>query len=494
MYRVLIVDDEEPVLDGYEYLLDSRSEEFSLVGKARSGFEALASILESKPDLVFMDINIPGMDGIEVIANIHAKVPDTVFILSTAYERFDLAQRAIPLGVFDYLVKPVSKRTFLATLDAAKAVLAKKHPGDGARDLESQERRFLNEGIWKELSEEEWRRYRELFSFRSDKALVCMVEFDQARPGPYREVASKLSLHHRCLFGMHLGRGLYLVPEDVDRETIASRLREAIGMTAGEDPAATFAVAPPRIGTELHLSCREVLEELQQRRSRAEAALRERHRVFQLRRKIGISPLEELRSQFVSLWEDIFASYEITVAKAKMVAVFTLLLDDYARSDPRYRSVGEVEPPFPAVEEIMAVSDLDEWAAWSDRAFQRLYELFFLRRSGNFPLPLARALEYLDERFADQVQLSGVAEAAQVSSAYLSRLFTEHLHTNFVDYLTELRVERAERLFSEARMNVKEVSFAVGYQDPNYFSKIFRKATGLSPSAYAVEHRSGKDI
>jgi two-component system response regulator YesN len=82
-----------------------------------------------------------------------------------------------------------------------------------------------------------------------------------------------------------------------------------------------------------------------------------------------------------------------------------------------------------------------------------------------------------------------VADAAQVSAAYLSRLFSEHLKTNFVDYLTELRMEKAEKLILEGKMNIKEVAFAVGYQDPNYFSKIFKKTTGMLPTVYAAERR-----
>ena len=111
MFRVLIVDDEEPVLDSLAYLLETHCSDFPLAGKARSGYEAIRLMHELRPDVVFMDINIPGIDGMEVIAEVHPAFPETVFILSTAYERFDIAQRAIPLGIFAYLVKPVSKKT-----------------------------------------------------------------------------------------------------------------------------------------------------------------------------------------------------------------------------------------------------------------------------------------------------------------------------------------------------------------------------------------------
>ena len=489
MYRVLIVDDEEPVLDSYAFLLESSGSDFVLAGKARSGFESIKAIHELKPDVVFMDINMPGMDGIQVIAEVHDSVPGTVFILSTAYERFDLVQRAIPLGIFSYLVKPVSKKTFLATLDSVRSALEKRRPAPAAGAPGIAERQFLKETIWKELPREEWDHYKDLFSFHSDKGIVCLVEVSESAERWCREIAATLSFRHRCLFTMHLNRGLYLIPEDVDRSLLLSQLAEAVAATVPEALFPTYAAGQVRRGTELHLSCIEALEELHRKKSHADLRLRERMRMVQIRRKIGIAPQEEVRAIFTALWEELFASYDFNVAKGKMAAFFTLLVDDCTGC---FSAHTDEDPLLSPAEEIMPIKDLAEWGEWSIQAFNELNGALTRKRSGNFPPPLAKALDFLNEHFADQLQLSVVAEAAQVSGAYLSRLFSEHLHTTFIDYLTALRVEKAERLIREARMNVKEVAYAVGYQDANYFSKIFRKATGMPPTVYAVQRRPEK--
>jgi two-component system response regulator YesN len=173
-----------------------------------------------------------------------------------------------------------------------------------------------------------------------------------------------------------------------------------------------------------------------------------------------------------------------------MVGFFSLLMDDGTGC---YSGRSEEEPPFSPAEEIVPLKDLEEWSQWSRQSFADLQSLFSLRRSRNFPVPLVKAIAYIDSHFTDQVQLSNAADAAQVSGAYLSRLFTEHLHTTFVDYVTELRIGRAEELIRESRMSIKEISYAVGYQDPNYFTKIFRKATGLAPSLYGAERRAERE-
>jgi two-component system response regulator YesN len=486
MYRVLIVDDEEPVLDSYAFLLDGYKGEFSLAGKARSGYEAMQLMHELNPDVVFMDINIPGMDGIEVIESVHQKFPGTVFILSTAYERFDLAQRAIPLGIFSYLVKPVSKKTFLSTLDAVEDHLEKRKPAVPAGAETLAERQFLKETIWRPIPSQDWERYRTLFGFHSDKGIVCLVESEDEHPRWCQDIAVKLSFRYRCLFALHANRGLYFIPEDVDRDALLAYLGTIVDSVIPEKTLHSYAVGRVHHGTELRLSCDEALAGLQEKRASTDIQNRERFRIIQIRRRLGLSSLEETRALFASLWQETFSASDFTLAKAKMVSLFTLLIDDATGC---YSGRTEAAPPFIPAEEIMPLADEAAWEEWSFQAFEKVHNLFALRRTGNFPGPLVRAIEYINERYTEPLQLSSAADAAKVSSAYLSRLFSEHLHTSFVDYLTELRIDQAERLISEASLSIKEVAFAVGIQDPNYFSKIFRKATGLPPTLYAAQKR-----
>jgi two-component system response regulator YesN len=486
------VDDEDPVLESYSFMLEGGGD-FTLAGTARSGYKALELIYRLEPDLVFMDINIPGMDGLEVIADVHRKFPGMIFVLSTAYERFDLAQRAIPLGVFAYLVKPVTKRTFLATLDKVREHLDGR--SRAAVPEEDPERQFLRKTIWKKMTEDGWERYRARFDLPSDRGIVCLLEAEPSAghgtrdPPPVREdpawgreIAEQLSYRHRCLLDTLLNRSIFLVSEDISREVLERHLTAAFREVFPPSVSPRYGIGGWYRGPELYKSCNEALAELGNKRSRTEDQTRERLRLAQLRRKIGIADAGEVRKLFALLWGDIFSGGDFTLAKAKMVSVFMFLLDDCGGC---YQGAAGEAIPFSPAEDIMAVRDMAEWEAWSADAFEKILRLASIRRSGNFPLPLVKAVEYIHEHYTETIQLGDAAEAAQVSAAYLSRLFSEHLKTNFIDYLTELRIERAEKLIRESRMNIKEVAYAVGYQDPNYFSKIFRKVTGLLPTQYA---------
>ncbi|MDR0584875.1 MAG: helix-turn-helix domain-containing protein [Treponema sp.] len=481
MYRVLVVDDEEPVLDSYVFMLKGCAG-FTLAGKARSGFEALKLIHELEPDLVFMDINIPGLDGLEVIADVHKKFPAMIFVLSTAYERFDLAQRAIPLGVFDYLVKPVSKKTFLATLDTAREALQSREAAPV--EAETPLQRFMRRTIWKAMNENEWAAVRAELALPSDRGIVCILESGEAETVCAR-LAELISYRRHCVYDVMLNRGIFLISGEPGRED----LKELLDLAFGEFPpgGGEFrGLGDPRRGPELYLSCAAALRDLEDRRRQKgvrNGGFRddERRRFIQLRRKIGAADPAELRKLFGLIWGGVFANQDFSLAKGKMASLFMFLMDDITGC---YSNPDET-PLFNAAEEIMSLKDLADWELWSAAAFEKLLNEAALRRSDS-PLPLVKAIAYIKEYYADPaLQLSTAAEAAQVSPAYLSRLFSDQLGTSFVDYLTAFRIEKSEKLIRESSLSIKEIAFAAGYRDPNYFSKIFRKLRGLSPSEFA---------
>lgn len=101
---------------------------------------------------------------------------------------------------------------------------------------------------------------------------------------------------------------------------------------------------------------------------------------------------------------------------------------------------------------------------------------------------MLRAREYVHAHYAECVALDDIAEALDVSPWHLSHVFSRESDFSLFAYLMQVRMDRARELLAEGRLNVSEVSRAVGYQDPNYFSKVFRKRVGSSPRDYALGH------
>ena len=494
MYSVLIVDDEEPVLESYEFMLGvfsdgSQKKPFTLAGKARTGYEALKLIHEKEPDIVFMDINIPGIDGLSVLEDVHKKFPRMVCILSTAYERFDLAKRAIPLGVFAYLIKPVSRKTFFATLENALAELRSLPP----ETPEHTEPRLalLRRDIWTPMDEQRWAWYREKLALPSDSGLVLMAEWDQKtedsrntqagseKPGIPHMIAEQLSYKNHCTFDTLLNRSLFLISGDLNTEVFRQKTVKMLEELPG-GAALHFGIGGLYRGPELYRSCSEALAELTAKQPESDAWSRAGKNINLLRQKMGFLPQKEITDLFASVWEPLFAE-NFNNAKVRMISIFTLLLDDLYGTFNNSASRKNSTPPFDPLE-IAELPDIDAWKHWAGRNFSKLVLEANLDRQGNYPLPLVKALAYIRENFTKGIHLSDAAEAARVNAAHLSRLFTEHLKTNFIDYISALRINEAERLLKEKFITVKEAAYAVGYQDPNYFSKAFKKIKGILPT------------
>ncbi|MCM3767804.1 response regulator [Neobacillus niacini] len=97
---------------------------------------------------------------------------------------------------------------------------------------------------------------------------------------------------------------------------------------------------------------------------------------------------------------------------------------------------------------------------------------------------MQKVKSFIEDHFTKTISLEDAAEYVDISPYYLSKLFKEQFSINFIDYVTQLRVERAKELMKNPDRSLKEICYDVGYKDPNYFSRVFKKITGFSPSEY----------
>jgi len=508
VYSVIIVDDEEPVLESCEFMLNSFSEgeemnnPFILAGKARTGYDALKMIEEINPDLVFMDINIPGLDGLAVLERVHKQFPRMICILSTAYERFDLARRAIPLGVFAYLVKPVSKTTFYSTLENVliqlRSLQAEQQMYNMAGRYSDPVHSLLQKDIQTVMDEQRWNWYRKKLQLPSDLGQVLLVEMEKDLELWGNRIAEELSYKYHCICDIVFNRIIILISGGEPSFTF---VRSAGG--SGDHNTRDFRQKAEKLlnklligivwnfglgrlyhGPQLYLSYGEALAELMEKRQKDDTWSKLGKEIAVLRRKIGLLPPEKIKAMFKTIWEPLFLE-DFHKAKLRMVSFFTLLLDDLygAWQDTRQRKNNNKAPVLPFdPAEIMELSDLESWKRWSEPCFEMILYQAGVERQSNYPQPLVHAMAFIQENYTQNIQLKDAADAALVSNAHLSRLFAEHLKSSFSDYLSALRINEAERLLKTKSITVKEAAFRAGYHDPNYFSKIFKKIKGILPT------------
>lgn len=154
--RVLLVDDEIMIREGFKRLFDWEAHDCEVVGEAADGMEALAKIDSLRPDIAIMDINIPLMNGLKVIQMSRIKHPDTAFVIVSGYDDFSYCREALRLQITDYILKPVNYEEFGTCIDNLKIAMFRLQTSE--REDPQSERtihgitRFMQEHLTEEVS------------------------------------------------------------------------------------------------------------------------------------------------------------------------------------------------------------------------------------------------------------------------------------------------------------------------------------------------------
>ncbi|HBW13636.1 MAG TPA: DNA-binding response regulator [Proteiniclasticum sp.] len=139
MYKLLICDDEAIIRNGLKSIIEKTSADFDIIGLASNGFEAHEMILFEEPDLVLMDINMPGMTGLEIMENVQTQGIHSKFIIISGYDEFQYAQKAVKLRALDYILKPIDREKLLQSLETALHDLIKEHHAKKEETLSADE-------------------------------------------------------------------------------------------------------------------------------------------------------------------------------------------------------------------------------------------------------------------------------------------------------------------------------------------------------------------
>lgn len=531
MKRVLVVDDERPVVDAVGLMIRrDLSGEFAVAGEASSGREAIEKAASLAPDIVLMDIWMPGISGLEAVREIRGRGLPCVFILITAYERFDIAREAMELGVLDYLLKPVARDKLAAALRNAASFSDRRFEIERLetrhREREGRLQPFVEEALFRALVMEPGpgfaaARYAEALGLADSAFLVVAVAFLPPGGSPdadaealrlYGAFRSTVRYKTRALVGPFMsGCTAVLISlagaeeEPAARENFARLVGQAHGDDLGRNSISMgFSGSPGLSGAN---------------RAWTEA----------LRRALGggaepgdlaadddaDAGADASGGPSATGWEGLrpFVGYLLDGdhgnARAALDGALRSIQDRACvpRAD-RYRLIAlfaeaygeflrkgllspEASRACMDLEDIRAASGGPALALAARARFGELAEAS--RNAPRWSATVAKAIAFMKRNYGRQISLESVAAEIPVSPNHLSRLFVEETGRGFSECLIELRINRAKELLAEPGASIKQVSAECGYPDPNYFSRLFKKVTGLTPSAFSSEPREGSN-
>jgi two-component system response regulator YesN len=429
-------------------------------------------------------------------------------ILITAYERFDIAREAVELGVLDYLLKPVSKDALARSLRAALAFLERKAEAQ-RREIEVRERTesmralaetaFLQSLMLGERSEAEMERYRSALGIPETFGLAIAVAIvpppgaiDSEAEASTLYEALKLSLRYKTrAMAALMTKGLcaLFLPLRDEREAAQAigGLRAVIEANHGAD------LARGR----LRLGCGKARPFAQAFDSWSEA-LSDLLGAEERRMADGLA--EESFDDDAAFLEALASASPERASLSLERILSSLRGRDLPSASERHRVailLGEAARELrrrgalsgPAVAEAMDLSDLlsttnaTELELASRSRFTSLAAASLTGPKRTTALDVA--IQQIKEDFGRPLTLDLIAGELGISAARLSRFFVEGTGKGFSDFLIEYRIERAKEMLLEPEASIKQVSVACGYSDPNYFSRLFKKVTGVTPSSFS---------
>lgn len=522
MIKIIIVDDEAIERKALQKIIERGIEGIEVVGNAENGSRAVQLARELEPDLILMDIKMPGLSGLEAIKKIKEQQPMIKYVMVTAYDTFEYARQALQLGVKDYLVKPSKAQAIVeiiqkvvTEIENEKLLIEKRaaQNRDMQRLLPIVEADVVTQLLFDHIHEVHLDEMLRLIPYEESHAYFVIVvsviplektvidERDIGKPSlQLDEIYCAFKEQFRAVANGWIGPlSAWQIPvvvftpsQKVYRSQAISMVQKLFQLMHGKKTYHLFV----GIGevyhslTDIRSSYNEALLasrnlELPAKFCFYEASLRQNEdqqltvqvekRIVEEARRGNWLKLEYELLQVIQKFE--LMGIAVVTAQQRvyeLLFVVSRLMLEWGVDVDRYEAFSQKSTYHQLKRQV--IDFIQEIA----KAYKEL-------RVQLEPDTMLQIKQYIQKNAHEDISLEMVAEQVRLSPHYVSRMFKEQVGTNYIDYLTECRIERAKSLLCDPEKSLKEITFEIGYSDPNYFSRVFKKMTDLSPTEYRKE-------
>lgn len=536
MLRVFLVEDERIIRETLQTTVPWARCGYQFVGEASDGEMALPLIRQQKPDVLITDIRMPFVDGLSLSRLVLQEFPQMKIIILSGYDDFEYAQQAISIGVERYLLKPITKSSLVTVLDEVR----QKIEGERAQQnyiaqfhLESQDyedyacRRFFEQMVNGLLSVPEmYARAEKLdMDLRAQAYTICLISAmpEQSALVGYSETSAQIRDHlvthflkypEYILFRWNLTTYAVLLKGDEDKidgytqRCIATvqKVYETYGgelswYVAAGKPQGRLSALPEcfrqvsRLWSYRYIvPCQHILTE---DTVRFLTGTGQRHDLAQL--DVGkLNPavltgvLENAEAQEVSGFVEGYIESLLDALSSGPFCQYLMLNVRFVATEFVQKlevSSQEFLDSLTCLDMVGQNVTVDDLKRYLSDVLLRAIELRDRAAGNQYRSLLKEAVSYIDANFQNaDISLNHVAQQINISANYLSAVFSQEMHTTFVEYLTTKRMEKARNLLRTSELRSGEIALAVGYKDPHYFSFLFKKTQGCTPRDY----RAGK--
>lgn len=533
--KVFLVEDEMVIRRGIKNSIDWEKEGYIFCGEASDGELAYPMIIKEKPDILITDIRMPFMDGLELCKLVKKEPPNIKILILSGYDEFDYAKEAIRLGVTEYLLKPISSGKLLEALNGVSESirrekedkdLVRKYMEEMRENTEHEKQKFFEQMIAGNLSMADALETGKKYEMNLSAGMYNLLLFRFTLGEENRKSGELLGeaeyaiekLTERLEYVFEFQRGVegwaFLLMAD-NEEQMSERVKELSKdleeIMKNYSTIAYFGGIGQPVAR---------LRELEESFREAERALAARF-TMELNRIISV---EDIRmAQNVDTLDDIEITSFGEIEKTRTMLEKFLnngaedeideFVDVYINELPEENLKSVLMRQYIIMDAYIVMMSFcekiegieGEMQAQSEELKNSMKTIQTLEEIKNYIRMLLKKIigvrdtisgrRYSDiieiakdqirkTYMSDEISLNTIAAEVGMSPSYFSSIFSKEMGKTFVEYLTEIRMDRAKELLMCSSMKTSEIGYEVGYKDPHYFSYIFKKTQNCTPKEF----------
>lgn len=541
MLKIFLAEDEVVVRETIKRMIPWEELGFELVGEAADGEMALPLLIRQQPDLLITDIKMPFMDGLTLARLAKKEIPGLKVVILSGYDDFNYAKQAIGIGVEDYLLKPITKNALIERLSEIRSryeheKTQKEYYEKFQREMQAYEknssRDFFEALVGGSMDMMEVYKRAEKLGLdivaEAYNVLIFTMNCDEDFSGQRDEYSSWEAESLELLENFFAGHSSamlfrsnifsYGVLLKGQRETIEENTRACVGeirkILSRQDGRREWFLAvgqsverlsqiqksyhtASRAFSQRYLYDENILyyDEMETMEHPGGQAETEDNAYLQ---KVDVNALNPaILQKFLSNGlqeetENFVKDYFYAIGQEPMES---LVFRNYVILNVRFSVISFIkglgcdtnEMESADTEEVLAESgkNMESAIAYAKKMISQAIEIRDQNSGNKNRSILKTAVDFIDSHYMDEeISLNTVANVANVSSNHFSALFSQNMGQTFIEYLTTLRMNKAKELLRCTGMRSSEIAGEIGYKDAHYFSYLFKKTQGMTPSDY----------
>lgn len=541
MLKIFLAEDEVVVRETIKRMIPWEELGFELVGEAADGEMALPLLIRQQPDLLITDIKMPFMDGLTLARLAKKEIPGLKVVILSGYDDFNYAKQAIGIGVEDYLLKPITKNALIERLSEIRSryeheKTQKEYYEKFQREMQAYEKNSSRD-FFEALVDgsmdmmEVYKRAEKLgldIVAEAYNVLIFTMNCDEDFSGQRDEYSSWEAESLELLENFFAGHSsAMLFRSDIfsygvllkgQRETIEENTRACVDeirkILSRQDGRREWFLAvgqsverlsqiqksyhtASRAFSQRYLYDENILyyDEMETMEHPGGQAETEDNAYLQ---KVDVNALNPaILQKFLSNGlqeetENFVKDYFYAIGQEPMES---LVFRNYVILNVRFSVISFIkglgcdtnEMESADTEEVLAESgkNMESAIAYAKKMISQAIEIRDQNSGNKNRSILKTAVDFIDSHYMEEdISLNTVANVANVSSNHFSALFSQNMGQTFIEYLTTLRMNKAKELLRCTGMRSSEIAGEIGYKDAHYFSYLFKKTQGMTPSDY----------